>query len=169
MTAAALDWRHVLALVASLTLAPLASHAASYKAGTLVIEGPYALPTPKTATSAMVFVHLDNQGDQTVHLTGAKTPLAGIVEIQQLVRAGKSVKARKMLVLNVEARDRLDFTPDGDFRILLIGLQKRLEDGDRFPLTLEFDALGKVDVMVEVQSNDRVDTGARVGKRTNSY
>ena len=42
-------------------------------------------------------------------------------------------------------------TPGGGYHLMLVGLKQALKDGDKFPLTLEFSGLGKIEVVVFVQ------------------
>jgi periplasmic copper chaperone A len=140
----------LLLVVAALGIAP--ATAKTFTVGSIVIDNAMAPQTMKGATAGTVYLTIQNKGAEPRQLVGVSTPAAAIVELRRAFRDGKNVKTRRMLTLNVEPGETLEIVSGTGFEIALTGLAKRLEDGDKFPLTLEFDGLGKVDVIVEVKA-----------------
>jgi len=144
-------FRCLLLAVALAFPAPLAD-AKTYTLGGIVVADAVAPQTLKGATAGKVYLTIQNKGAATCQLVGVSTPAAAIAELRRAFRDPKGIKTRRMLSLNLEPGETLQFDPEGGYEIALIGLAKRLEDGDRFPLTLEFDAIGKVELTVEVKA-----------------
>jgi len=161
-------WCPVL-LAFALLLAP-AALAKTYKVEGLEIEEPFARPTPHSKKKddpippGTAYVTIRNTGDKIYQLVGASTPIAGQVDILQAVRVGKSIRTRKMLALILNPGDKVEMGPDREYQVTLVGLRKKMEDGEIFPLTLEFD-IGKVEVAVEVKYEVYTDSGARYNQR----
>ncbi len=137
-----------LALVSGASLAD----AKTYTLGAIVIEDAVAPQTLKGATAGKVYLTIRNGGAEPCQLVGVSTPAAAVTELRRAFRDQRGVKTRRMLSLNLEPGEKLQIDPDNGFEIALVGLAKRLEDGDKFPLTLEFDQVGKVEVTVEVKA-----------------
>jgi len=47
---------------------------------------------------------------------------------------------------------KIRMRPGNGMHLMLVGLKEPLKDGARFPMTLEFERAGKVEVTVNVQS-----------------
>lgn len=160
-------WLLVLAM-----LLPPASDAMAkpIKAEGLVIDEAFTRPSPRgkpgePSPAGVAFVTIVNKGDKTYQLVGASSPIAGQVEIQQAQRYGKSLRTRRVLSLNLAPGDRVAMGPDSEYRLALIGLRRKMEDGDVFPLVLEFEGLGKVEIEVEARYEVYSDTGPRYNQR----
>ncbi|MCK6451721.1 MAG: copper chaperone PCu(A)C [Alphaproteobacteria bacterium] len=138
-------------MLGALALGAPGADAKTYTLGAIVIENAVAPQTLKGATAGTVYLTIRNKGAETRQLVGVSTPAAAIVELRRAFRDQRGVKTRRMLALNLDPGEKLQIDPENGFEIALVGLAKRLEDGDRFPLTLEFDQIGKVEVTVEVK------------------
>jgi copper(I)-binding protein len=161
--------RWLATIAALMLLAAPGAGAKTYKVEGLVLAEPFARPTPRAKPgdpipAGSAYVTIENKGDRAYQLVGASTPIAGQVEILQAVRVGKSVRTRRMLAVILNPGERIDFAPDGEYRFALVGLRKKMEDGEIFPLILEFD-IGKVEIAVEVKYEVYTDSGARYNQR----
>lgn len=158
-----------LALAAAVVLAAAApASAKTFKRDGVTIDDPYTRPSPRVQdvpAPATVFLRIDNKSGKDLQLLGAESPVAGQVEVQQLVRAGKQVRTRRVLQLMLSQGDTADMTPGGEYRLLLVGLKKKLQDGETFPLELELDPIGKIEVTVEVRYEVYTETGPRQNQR----
>jgi copper(I)-binding protein len=162
--------RLLLAVAVALMATAPDALAKSLKVEGLVIDEAFARPTPRGKAGDPIppgaaFVTIENKGDKTYQLVGASTPVAGQVEIQQAQRIGKSVRTRRVLVLNLAPGERLSMGPGSEYRLALIGMRRKMEDGDLFPLVLEFDGIGKVEIEVETKYEVYTDSGARYNQR----
>jgi copper(I)-binding protein len=138
-------------LLAAAFVAPAAAH--SHKKRNLVIVHPWTPETPaKEATTARVFMTIENGGRAPDRLLSASTPRADKVELAAGGHAagkdGKpaapfSIAPGKALVLDAKGR-----------HLVLSGLKKAFHAYDDFELTLVFEKAGRVvvDVIVEEEA-----------------
>lgn len=135
-----------------LLLAP-AVHAHGAKVGDIRVEHPYAPPTVASAKHGAVhFRALRNVGTQPDRLLGARTPVAGAVEIHRMSRDGDVMRMRALDALDLPPGAALAVQPGGEFHLMLLDLKAPLVDGTRFPLTLRFERGGEKEVTVWVQA-----------------
>jgi copper(I)-binding protein len=141
-----------------------AVHAHGSRVGALVIDHPYALPTPGGArTGAVYFRELRNTGTQADALTGARTPAAASVEIHRSVVEGDVARMRAQTALPLAPGQSLPVRHGGTWHLMLVGLAAPLKHGDRFPMTLRFEKAGEVEVVVQVQRVKDAGGGAEHG------
>lgn len=133
------------ALVALAALSPLAAH--EYQRGDLRIDHPYARAT--AAQNGAAYLTIENKGATGDRLVGAASPAAGKVELHTIIREGDVMKMRQVPAIELAPGGRTELKPGG-FHIMLLGLAKPLREGERFPLTLDFEKAGKLDVDVVI-------------------
>lgn len=149
--------RTLAALLLSLSGAmavPVMAH--DFKAGALRIDHPYATPSrPGLNTGAVYFRGIRNSGPVSDRLLSARTPAAASVEIHRMqMLQGDVMQMRAVPALEIPAGATVDLKhgmPDG-YHLMLIGLKAPLKDGDRFPITLNFEKAGTHEVKVWVQT-----------------
>jgi hypothetical protein len=142
------QWLLSLCLLAS----SLMLRAHDSRVGDMRIEHPFATPSAGAMGSAYL-KRLQNTGKQPDRLLGASTPVAVRVELQAETVDGDGI-ARMQTVPDIllAAGAELKMRPGQGARLQLLGLRQPLREGDTFPLTLEFDRGGKVEVKVYVQT-----------------
>jgi copper(I)-binding protein len=59
------------------------------------------------------------------------------------------MRMREVDSVDLPAGKKIVFEPGG-YHIMLLGLKKKLVEGERFPLTLEFEKAGKITVDIAV-------------------
>ena len=124
------------------------AHAHDYRLGDLVIDHPYATPTPVGASHAAFHLRtLRNTGTQPDRLLGASSPVATAVEIHQKQPDGQM---RILPTLEVPAGGEVSLKHGGNLHLRLVGLKQPLAKGDRFPVTLRFARAGEQEVRVWV-------------------
>lgn len=132
---------------------PALAAAHGSRLGDIVVDHPYATPTPAGArTGAAYLRRLVNRGQQPDRLIGASTPLADAVEFHRSARDGDVMRMRAIDAIDVPAGAELGLRHDGDTHLMLVGLKEALRDGQRFPLRLRFERAGEVEVTVWVQT-----------------
>lgn len=138
-----------------------AAFAHGSRVGGLVIDHPYATPTPAGATTGAAYLRtLRNTGDKADRLVGASTPAARAVEIHRsVVDAGQVMRMRAVDGIDLPPKVELKLRHGGAHHLMLIDLQAPLKNGDRFPMTLRFQQAGEREVTVWVQQ-PRDATGA---------
>jgi copper(I)-binding protein len=94
---------------------------------------------------------LVNEGREAERLVGAHTDVAAVVEIHESRVEGEVMRM-------VFLPDGLEIPPQGEvslkpgsYHLMLIGLQRDLNDGDTLTMVLEFEKSGTVTVEAEVR------------------
>lgn len=130
--------------------APASAH--DFSAGDLVIDHPYAPPTPAGArTGAVYFRSIRNSGHEPDRLKGGRSPVAASVEIHRSKMDGNVMQMRAIPALDLPAGATLRLRHGGDVHVMLLDLKAPLKEGERFPITLRFEHAGEREVMVWVQ------------------
>jgi copper(I)-binding protein len=137
---------------ATLACAGISALAHDFKAGALVIDHPYATPTPPSArTGAVYFRTLKNTGREADRLLGARTPAAASVEIHRSTMDGDVMRMRQIDALALPAGAEIKVRHGGELHLMLVDLKAPLKEGERFPIWLRFERAGEREVMVWVQ------------------
>lgn len=139
--------------LAALLACALPSFAQDYKAGDLLIENPWSRELPPNAPAGAAYFTLHNQGTAADRLIGASTPRAQKSELHTHVHQNGLMKMQQVPAVEIPAKGDAVFQPGGN-HVMLFGLSKPLTAGEQFPLTLEFEKAGKIEVQVTVQSAD---------------
>jgi periplasmic copper chaperone A len=130
-------------------LAPLAqSH--DYELKSLYIDHPFAQATPPGARAAGAYLTVENKGKSSDRLVPAASPVAGIVEVHEMVMDGGVMKMRTIPGIEIKPGAKVALKPGG-YHIMLRELKQPLKKGGRFPLTLSFETAGKIEVSVSVE------------------
>jgi copper(I)-binding protein len=106
--------------------------------GAISIGDPHVRLVPPTAENTGVFMVIRNQGDKDVRLIGAASPAAKSVELHTVIEEGGMKKMRPVPSIAVKAWGETVLKP-GDYHVMLIGLNRPLNEGDEVPITLTFD------------------------------
>lgn len=142
------------AVLALCALAGASARAHGFRAGDIVIEHPYALPSPGgSSTGAMYLRALRNTGDQPDRLLAVRTPAAASVEIHRMALGPDNVmRMRAADALPLPAKSEVKAMHGGEWHLMLLQLKAPLQVGDRFPVTLRFERAGEREVTVVVQA-----------------
>ncbi|MEZ5582837.1 MAG: copper chaperone PCu(A)C [Candidatus Competibacteraceae bacterium] len=123
--------------------------AAEFAVGDLVIKQPWARPTPPVANAGAAYFTVDNTQGQDDRLLSAEAAISERVELHTHLMDGDVVMMRKLDTVEVPAGQTVAFQPGG-LHVMFIGLQAPLVEGNRFPLTLNFEQAGAVTVEVAI-------------------
>lgn len=115
----------------------------------ILIGRPWARETSPKARSAAVYLTIRNDGHKDDILIEASSPRAERVMIHNSSVVDGVARMRPVETLTISKEDAVTFEPGG-LHIMLVGLDKKLEKGKVFPLTLTFEKTGEVTVYVEV-------------------
>lgn len=141
--------------IAALAIALVASTAAAhdYTAGDVRIQNPFATPSPPGATiGAAYFARLENRGAQADRLIGATSPVCERIELHTgKIGADGVMRMRELDGMPLAPSTIVELRPGHGNHLMLIDLKKPLVEGETFPMTLEFERGGKVQVKVVVQ------------------
>ena len=122
------------------------------RAGSIVVEHPYARATPAGASTGAAFMIIRNSGTADDMLLGGASPAAKTVQVHEMTMDGGIMRMRQVPGgLKVPAGGNVQLRP-GSYHIMLIDLGGPLSSGKSFPLTLHFRKAGDVPVQVSVRS-----------------
>ena len=141
------------ALIAAAVLLPACfANAHEYKVGALQIAHPWSQELPPNAPTVAAYFVIKNTGNSADRLLSAETPIAEKAEIHEHVMQGDLMKMQQVPSVAVPPKGELTFAPMA-YHVMLLGLKDRsqLRDGQHFPLTLNFEKAGSVNVEVSVQ------------------
>jgi hypothetical protein len=126
--------------------------AESFSLGNLKISNIWARATPGRARTAAVYIErILNSGGQIDSLIYISSPLARKNLIHKAIVENGIAKMSHVKVLKIHAGRSVSLKPGG-LHIMMIGIQKSLKRGSKFPMILEFKKAGKIKVVVEVKN-----------------
>lgn len=136
----------VVMAVVSVKVSPLDQSNAAF-----VVEEPFLRASLPTSTSAAAFLVLRNQTGRDDRLIGARSDLAGRVELHSHTQDADGVMRMGEIAGGVPLADGTThaFVRGGD-HLMFMGLQAPLEQGQRVAVTLEFETAGDVEIIVPV-------------------
>lgn len=140
-------------LFAALIAAAFATspHAEDVKAGDLVISQAWARATPGGAKTGGGFLTIENKGSTPDKLIGASADAVGKVEVHEMTTNDGVMKMRPVEGgLAIDPGKTVKLAPGG-YHLMMMGLKAPLKQGDKLPVTLQFEKAGKVAVTLDVQ------------------
>ena len=127
------------------------SRAEDVKAGDLVISQAWTRATPGGAKTGGGFVTIENKGSAPDKLIGASADGAGKIEVHEMTTDNGVMKMRPVEGgLAIEPGKTVKLAPGG-YHLMMMDLKSPLKQGDKMPLTLEFEKAGKVAVSLDVE------------------
>jgi periplasmic copper chaperone A len=150
------------ALAACLFAAPFA-RAEEVKAGDLVITQAWSRATPGGAKIGGGYLTIENKGTVPDRLIGSSSDAAGKVEVHEMTMNNGVMTMRPLEKgVTIEPGKTVKLAPGG-FHLMLMDLKAPLKQGDKLPITLEFEKAGKVQVSLDVQAVGAQAPGAATG------
>jgi copper(I)-binding protein len=127
------------------------ARAEEVKAGDLVITQAWSRATPGGAKIAGGFLTIENKGSAADRLIGGSGDVAAKVEVHEMTMNNGVMTMRPLdKGLTIEPGKAVKLAPGG-YHLMLFDLKSPLKQGDKVPLTLEFERAGKVKLSFEVQ------------------
>ncbi len=128
-----------------------AARAEDVKAGDLVISQAWSRATPGGAKIGGGYLTIENKGSAPDKLIGASADGAGKIEVHEMVMNGGVMKMRPVEGgLTIDPGKTIKLGPGG-YHLMMMDLKSPLKQGDKMPVTLEFEKAGKVAVTLDVQ------------------
>lgn len=138
-------------IAALLVVAAAPARAQEAKAGDLVITQAWSRATPGGAKIAGGYLTIENKGTSPDRLVGGSGDFAGKVEIHEMAMNNGVMTMRPLdKGLTIEPGKTVKLAPGG-YHLMLMDLKKPLKQGEKVPLTLEFEKAGKVTLSLDVQ------------------
>ena len=141
----------------SMAIAATSFHALAhgFQIGDLYVKHPYSVPSIAGAKNGVAyFKGIKNSGAKADQLIAVKTQVAERAELHEMKMEGDVMKMRPLSSIDIPAGSEVSFakgSPNG-YHVMLMGLKKPLNDGDKFSVWLTFKYAGEVEVEVWVQT-----------------
>ena len=127
------------------------AHGQEVKAGDLVITQPWSRATPGGAKIAGGFLTIENKGTAPDRLISGAGDIVGKVEIHEMAMNNGVMTMRPLdKGLVIEPGKTVKLAPGG-YHLMLMDLKQPFKQGDKVPVTLEFEKAGKVALSLDVQ------------------
>jgi len=136
-------------LLAVLFAAP--ARAEEVKAGDLVITQAWSRATPGGAKVGGGYLTIENKGSAPDRLIGGSADVADKIQVHEMAMNDGVMTMRQLdKGLVIEPGKTVKLAPGG-FHLMLFDLKSPLKQGDKLPVTLEFEKAGKVTLSLDVQ------------------
>jgi copper(I)-binding protein len=133
------------ALTAFLSSSPAPAH-------DIAVKQAWSRATPKGAKVAGGYLAIENRGVQPDRLLSASSSAAAKIEIHQMALQDGIMTMRPLEDgLTIPPDATVTLAPGGD-HIMFVGLNAPFEEGQRVPVSLNFERAGKIDTTFEVGS-----------------
>ena len=121
------------------------------KAGDLVITQAWSRATPNGAKIAGGYLTIENKGSAPDRLIGGSGEIAGKIEVHEMAMNNGVMTMRPLdKGLTIEPGKTVKLAPGG-LHLMMFDLKGQLKQGDKVPVTLEFEKAGKVTLSLDVQ------------------
>ncbi|HXB79452.1 MAG TPA: copper chaperone PCu(A)C [Bradyrhizobium sp.] len=121
------------------------------KAGDLVITQAWSRATPGGAKVGGGYLTIENKGSTADRLIGGSADIAAKVQVHEMAMNNGVMTMRPIdKGLTIEPGKTVKLAPGG-LHLMLLDLKSPLKQGDKVPLTLEFERAGKVSLSLDVQ------------------
>ncbi|WP_025036577.1 copper chaperone PCu(A)C [Bradyrhizobium sp. DOA9] len=121
------------------------------KAGDLVISQAWSRATPGGAKVAGGYLTIENKGSAADRLVSVSADIAGKAEIHEMAMDNGVMKMRALdKGLAIDPGKTVKLAPGGN-HLMLQELKGPFKQGDKVPVTLQFEKAGKVAVSLDVQ------------------
>lgn len=137
------------ALSAAMFAAPAVAD--EIKAGDLVISQAWSRATPGGAKVAGGYLTIENKGTAADKLVSVSADIAGKADVHEMATENGVMKMRPLdKGLVIDAGKTVKLAPGG-YHLMLQELKGAFKQGDKVPVTLQFERAGKVVVSLDVQ------------------
>jgi copper(I)-binding protein len=122
------------------------------RAGDLVITQAWSRATPGGAKVGGGYLTIENKGSAPDRLIGGSADIADRVQVHEMAVNNGVMTMRPLdKGLVIEPGKTVRLAPGG-YHLMLLDLKSPLKQGDRLPVTLQFEKAGKVSLSLDVQS-----------------
>jgi copper(I)-binding protein len=133
------------------------------KAGDLVISQAWSRATPNGAKIGAGYFTIENKGATADKLVGVSGDVSPRIEVHEMSMNNGVMKMRPVNGgLTIDPGKTVKLAPSG-YHLMIMDLKSPLKQGDKLPLTLQFEKAGKVAVTLDVQGVGAQGPGAGDG------
>ena len=121
------------------------------KAGDLVISQAWSRATPNGAKIGAGYFTIENKGTTADKLVGVSGEVSDKIEVHEMSMNNGVMKMRAVDGgVTIDPGKTVKLSPGG-YHLMIMDLKGPLKQGDKLPLTLQFEKAGKVAVTLDVQ------------------
>src|SRR5579862_6177246 len=132
-------------------LASSVARADDVKVGDLVISQSWSRATPNGAKVGTGYLTIENKGTSADKLIGVTGDVSPKIEVHEMSMNNGVMKMRPVDGgLTIDPGKTVKLAPSG-YHLMIMDLKSPLKQGDKLPLTLQFEKAGKVAVTLDVQ------------------
>ena len=144
---------YIAAIVGILWMLP-GAQAHEYRQGDLVITYPWARPTSGDTHLGAAYLTIKNMGEAADTLQSVSSSVAAKTEIHEHIHDSDGVMRMRRIEggLPIPPGGTVEVKPGG-YHLMLVGLQRNLEEGKSVPLKLSFARAGEIEVEVNVEKS----------------
>ena len=117
---------------------------------TITVEQAWARATPRGALTGAAYMMLINNGAFADRLLSATTPVADQIQFHRQTEVNGVSRMREVHNVELSPGGKITFKP-GDMHMMIVGIKQPLKEGQSFPLTLQFEKAGNIDVTVPIE------------------
>lgn len=127
------------------------AQAGEVKAGDLVITQAWSRATPGGAKVGGGYLTIENKGTTPDKLLGGSSAVSAKIEVHEMAMNNGVMTMRALDGgLAIPPGKTVSLAPGG-YHLMLLDLKGSLKQGDKLPVTLEFEKAGKVQVPFDIQ------------------
>jgi len=145
-----MKWLFHLAAILLLALFVSNETHAQTSTNTVTVEQAWARATPGGARTGAAYMTLINNGTSTDQLLSATTPVADQVQFHKETEDNGVSRMREVHNVELSPGGKVIFKP-GQMHMMIVGLKQPLKEGQSFPLTLQFEKAGRMDLTVPIE------------------
>jgi hypothetical protein len=133
--------------------------------GGITVTDAWSRPSPAVAGAGAAYMVIENTGSSADALIGGESDVASAVEVHETVDMSSAMPGasdggmggspvmgmQKIDRLEIPAGGRVELKP-GSFHVMLIGLTRELQVGEKIEIMLTFEKAGDVKVSAEVRA-----------------
>jgi hypothetical protein len=116
----------------------------------VTVAHPWARATPGGVTTGGAYLEIKTAAGKRDRLVGARSPVAGAVEIHIHVNEGGISRMRRVDTIALKPGASFVLAPGG-YHLMLTDLKTPLKEGDLLKLTLVFEKAGEIEVEATVE------------------
>ena len=140
-----------LGLMFTMVLAGSSSRAEDVKAGDIVISQAWSRATPNGAKIGAGYLTIENKGSAADKLVGVTGDVSSRIEVHEMSMNNGVMRMRPVDGgVTIDPGKTVKLAPNG-YHLMIMDLKGPLKQGDKLPLTLQFEKAGKVAVTLDVQ------------------
>jgi periplasmic copper chaperone A len=127
------------------------ARAEEVRAGDLVITQAWSRATPGGARIGGGYLTIENKGTSPDRLIGGSADISDKIQVHEMATNNGVMTMRPLdKGLVIEPGKTVKLAPGG-YHLMLLDLKSPLKQGDKLPVTLEFEKAGKIKLSLDVQ------------------